>query len=105
MDIKWEIIDAERDASTGKILTVSYLAIAQEDKYRFQKFGVVTLDEPKSVDNMVKFEDLTKQTIQAWVKEKLGAEKVTKIEESISSKVLAEKAKEEGKTKQNGLPW
>ena len=105
MEIKWEIIDAEREISTGKVLTVTYLAIAQEDKYRFQKFGVVTLDEPKSAKNMVKFENLTKEVIQGWVKDKLGAEEVTKIEEDITSKVLAEKAKEVAKTKENGLPW
>lgn len=105
MEIKWNIIDAEREVSTGKVLTVTYLAVAQEDKYRFQKFGVVTLDEPKNAKDMVKFEDLTKETIEGWVKAKLGAEEVTKIEEDITSKVLAEKAKEEAKTKQNGLPW
>ena len=105
MEIKWEIIDAEREVSTGKVLTVSYLAIAQEEKYRFQKFGVLTLDEPENIEAIIKFEDLTKETIEGWVKNKLGAEEVTKIEEEISSKVLAEKAKEEAKTKENGLPW
>ncbi len=105
MNINWKIIDAERELSTGKVLKVSYLVIAQEDKYRNQKYGVIALDEPESVENMVKFEDLTKETVEGWVKAKLGAEEVTKIEAKITSKVLAEKAKEEAKTKENGLPW
>jgi hypothetical protein len=105
MGIKWEIIDAEREVSTGKVLTVSYLVIATLDKYRFQKYGVVTLDEPKSIDAMVKFEDLTKETIQGWVKAKIGADEVAKIETKLITKVQDEKAKEEAKTKQNGLPW
>lgn len=103
MEIKWEIIDAIREASTGKVLEISYLVIATDDKFMNQTFGKVVLDEAS--DSFIKFEDLKKETLVEWVKAKLGKKEVTKIEAKALVSIKKLKAEASAETKKNGLPW
>lgn len=104
MEIKWEIIDAQREASTGKVLEIAYLVVATEGNLMNQVFGKVVLDEA-SDDNFIKFEDLKKETLEEWVKAKLGKKEVTKIEAKMLVNIKKLKAEKAAETKKNGLPW
>lgn len=104
MEIKWLIIDAEREASTGKITSVSYIVQAKLDNLVHQKFGKIDLDEPKDIKKIIKFEDLKPEIVLGWVKTKLASE-ASKLEEAVTTKLMEIKKKEDEKTKVNGLPW
>lgn len=103
MEINWDIIDAEREASTGKVLTISYLVRANEDGVVKHLFDKVTLDEPKT--DFVKFEDLDKDTMIKWVKAKLGKNKPKKIEADLIAQIKAIQDAKVAEVNKNGLPW
>lgn len=104
MEVKWEIIDAVREASTGKVISVSYIVSASIGELRQQIFAKLDLDEPKDIEKIIKFEDLKPETVIGWVKDKLGKESF-KLEEAVATKLMEIKKKEDKKTKVNGLPW
>lgn len=103
MEINWDIVGAEREPSTGKILTLSYLVIGNLDGILKHTYGKVTLDEPTK--ELIPFEDLDKATLIGWVKTKLGRNKPKKIENDLIASLKEIQATKPSEVKKNGLPW
>ena len=87
----WKIADLNRDLSDGFAHTAHYTVTAISDQvdpegnaYSSDDYGSVSLVRPAS---LVDFEDLAEADIVAAVQAKLGAEKVTAIQERLAPRI------------------
>jgi hypothetical protein len=88
MTIEWKIEQMDRQTSNGLVTTVHWRANATEDSYSATSYGSVGLTAGQS---LIPFADLTKEVVIGWVKDKLGAEQVTAVEESLAAQIEAQK--------------
>ena len=86
--IEWKIEQMDRQTSNGLVTTVHWRANATEDSYSATSYGSVGLTAGQS---LIPFADLTKEVVIGWVKDKLGEEQVTAIEESLAAQIEAQK--------------
>ena len=63
--------------------------------------GEVILEPDATSSEFVSYDDLTESVVMGWVKDSLGEEEVTNIEEVLTAKVTAQMSP----TSQTGLPW
>ena len=88
MTIEWKIEQMDRQTSNGLVTTVHWRANATEDSYSATSYGSVGLTAGQS---LIPFADLTKEVVIGWVKDKLGEEQVTAIEESLAAQIESQK--------------
>ena len=88
MTIEWKIEQMDRQTSNGLVTTVHWRANAAEDSYSATCYGSVGLTAGQS---LIPFADLTKEVVIGWVKDKLGEEQVTAIEDSLAAQIEAQK--------------
>ena len=88
MTIEWKIEQMDRQTSNGLVTTVHWRANAAEDSYSATSYGSVGLTAGQS---LIPFADLTKEVVIGWVKDKLGEEQVTAVEESLAAQIEAQK--------------
>ena len=86
--IEWKIEQMDRQTSNGLVTTVHWRANATEDSYSATSYGSVGLTAGQS---LIPFADLTKEVVIGWVKDKLGEEQVTAVEESLAAQIEAQK--------------
>jgi hypothetical protein len=97
MAITWNIEQLERQTSNGLVTTVHWRANATETvgtgnaavTYTATSYGSIGLTAGETI---VPFADLTKAVVVGWVKDKLGEEQVTQIENSLTEQIAAQKA-------------
>jgi hypothetical protein len=88
MTIEWKIEQMDRQTSDGLVTTVHWRANASEDSYFATSYGSVGLTAGQS---LIPFADLTKEVVIGWVKDKLGEEQVTQIEDSLAAQIESQK--------------
>jgi len=94
----WAIAQLERETADGFVYTGHYTVNAADGVYNAGAYGSVGFERP---DNLIPFDDLTQDMVVGWVKDKLGEEQVTKIEEALQAQLDEKRAP----TKQSGVPW
>jgi hypothetical protein len=95
----WNIANLERETADGYVYTVHYTVNASNDTYSPGAYGSLDLERPEG--DLIPFADLTEEVVVGWVKEKFGAEKVTKIETALQAQLDEQRTP----TKAGGLPW
>jgi hypothetical protein len=88
----WKIADLNRDLGDGFAHTAHWTVVAISDQvdsegnpYNTGAYDSTSLDRP---DTLVDFDDLTEADIVAAVQAKLGAEKVTAIQERLAARIV-----------------
>ena len=106
MEITWNITDMKRDI-TG-IVKIIYYSIAVKDtdsNYEDVYNNTINVRRESDSPEAINYEDLTQQQVLTWVKNKLGQERVTKIENRLTNKVIISKSQNNNLNLENGLPW
>jgi len=93
----WKISDLERTTADGKVNVVHYTINAEDGTYSSGAYGSLGFDG----DVTTPYADLTEEIVVGWVKDQLGAEKVTEIEAALQGQLDEQAAP----TKANGTPW
>ena len=93
----WKISDLERTTADGKVNVVHYTINAEDGTYSSGAYGSLGFDG----DVITPYADLTEEIVVGWVKDQLGAEKVTEIEAALQGQLDEQAAP----TKANGTPW
>ena len=96
----WSIANLERHTADGVVFTVHYTVNAEDGTYSTGAYGSLGLEAPEP-DTMTPFDDLTKEIVVGWVKNKFGDEKVAEIETALQAQLDEKHAP----TKAVGLPW
>ena len=94
----WKIAQLERETVDGFVYTAHYTVDAEEGTYRSGAYGSVGFERP---DNLIPYADLTEDIVVGWVKDALGADKVTEVEAALQAQLDEQAAP----TKATGLPW
>ena len=94
----WAIANLERETADGFVYTAHYTVNAEDGTYSAGAYGSIGLERP---DTLIPFDDLTEEVVIGWVKEKLGAEKVTEVEDALQVQLDEKHAP----TKAAGVPW
>ena len=94
----YKIANLDRETKDGYVNTVHYTISAEDGTYTAGAYGSLGLERP---DTLVPFADLTEATVVGWVKDKLGADKVTEIETALQAQLDEQTAP----TKASGVPW
>ncbi len=100
----WGIANLDRQLSDGTVTTVHWTVMAERtvgsDTYTAGAYGSIGLD-PADPDDFIAYDDLTPAEVIGWTKTKLGAEKVTELEDNLSDQLDLQETPATG----SGVPW
>jgi hypothetical protein len=94
----WAIANLERETADGFVFTAHYTVNAKDDTYSAGAYGSLGFERP---DNLIPFADLTEAEVVSWVKEALGADKVTEVEAALQNQLDQQR----NPTQAAGVPW
>ena len=95
----WKIDQLERETKDGYVYTAHWRVDATDGTYKSGAYGSQNLDRPEG--SLVPYADLTETQVIGWVKDKLTADKVKKIETVLDNQITEQKTP----TKATGKPW
>ena len=94
----WAVSQLDRETADGYVFNAHYTVNASNDTYSAGAYGSVGLERPET---LVAFASLTEEQVTGWIQEKLGAEKVTEIQNALQTQLDEQAAP----TKASGIPW
>ena len=94
----YKIANLDRETKDGYVNTAHYTISAEDGTYSAGAYGSLGFERPET---LVPYADLTEATVVGWVKDQLGAEKVTEIETALQAQLDEQTAP----TKASGVPW
>lgn len=97
---QWSASQLERQLSSGIVYTVHYVISADDGTYASSAYGSLGLEAPDE-DDAIPYAQLTPGIVTAWVKEKLGDDKVAEIEAALAVQIEQQRTPSTG----TGLPW
>ena len=95
--ITWSISEMQRKEDDGFVIHVWYRVDDVDGGYSSVATG--ECDYAQTEDAFAPYEDLTEELVVGWVKESLGAENVTALEDNLDAQIAAKKAVA------HGVPW
>jgi hypothetical protein len=104
--VTWSINDLKYNVTDGGVFEVRWSCTATDDVETgctAVESGKATWEYDTEAEDWVAIADLTEETVLAWVKEHLGVDKVTEIEENRKGKVDAQVARKAQVV--SGVPW
>lgn len=100
--INWNIVQLERSPEDSLVIKVHWEAVKIEnynDKiYTARTYGALSLERGKE---FIPFEQLTKEIVVDWIKEKMGIEQIISLEESLAQQIENQK----NPPILTGVPW
>ena len=98
----WNIVQLERETTTGRVTTVHWSASLTEDDYHGYTYGAIGLPEKDPTDeSFIAFEDLTKEQVIEWLIAELGEEQVESTLSSLEQQIETQK----NPPVSTGMPW
>ena len=112
----WDIAQLERHVADGIVYTAHWVVNARTESAEGTEgdaesaptvtasagaYGSIGLEAPAEGDTIIPFEDLTKEVVVGWVKDKLGEEQVTSTEAALAAQIAEQLAPKTAA----GLPW
>tara|TARA_B100000497_G_C7625300_1_gene375776 strand:+ start:874 stop:1203 length:330 start_codon:yes stop_codon:yes gene_type:complete len=77
IEITWQVQDMKRNSSDNGVFEVSWVVWAvREEKYVTEVNGIIELTPDPASDSFIPFENLTQDTVIAWVKNVLDTDVV-----------------------------
>lgn len=101
MEIKYNIRQLDRNTSDGGVTTAHWNVVATEDKYSATAYGSVSFMPDPLNESFIPFENLTEEIVVQWIKNKLGEEYITSLEQNLTKQIEDQKAPKVV----SGLPW
>ena len=100
----WDIGTLERETGDGFVFTIHWTvnAVSSElrdngEPYSAGAYGSTGLERPKK---LIPFDDLTKDQVLGWLKDSIGADKVSEIEKALEAQITEQIAP----SRQTGTP-
>jgi hypothetical protein len=96
------IAQLERTLPSGVVYNIHYRFDLTDGEHSKGAYGSISVTGDPNADGFVAFDDLTEETVTAWVIEALGGqEKVDEIEAALQAKIEEDK----NPTSAVGMPW
>ena len=93
----FHVANLDRNTADGKVTTIHYTVDATDGTYSAGAYGSIGVDG----DLVTPYKDLTEAVVIGWVKDQLGADKVTEIEAALEAQLEEQRAPKVAA----GVPW
>jgi len=101
IDFNWSISNLESDTETGGVITVHWRCTAADGDHSGSSYGTCGFTPDSSADGYTAYADITESQAIGWVKDSMGEEAVTGVEDSIAAQIADSKAP----AITTGTPW
>ena len=82
--MEMKIAQLDRNATDGLVVTAHWTVSKTEGEHTASAYGSIGLPEKDASDSsFVAFDDLTEAQVVEWVKDAMGEEQVTSLEDSL----------------------
>lgn len=96
MNFEWNILNLERKADNGFVVTVHYTVSAVDGEVTASTYGTVGYTQEEG--DFTPYDSLTKEQVIGWVKDSLG-------EETVQAGLAAQIDALKNPVQESGLPW
>jgi hypothetical protein len=97
---KWNIAQLERHLADGAVYTAHWTVNLEDQGESAGAYGSVGFSDPDP-SSFTPYDELTKEQVVGWVKNALGEEQVTSVEESLANQIQQKL----DPTDASGIPW
>ena len=105
MAVTWTISTLERNTSDDGVIVAHWRAtdseVVGEDTHTGSSYGTCGFTPDSSADGYTAYADITEAQAIGWVKDSMGEEAVTALEDSIAAQIADSKAPAVA----TGTPW
>ena len=91
MAVTWNISTLERNTDNG-VVVAHWRASDVDGDHSGSSYGTVGFTPDASADGYVAYDSLTEENVIGWVKDSMGEEAVTGVEDSIAAQIAESKA-------------
>ena len=101
MAVTWEISTLERNSSDDGVIVAHWRASDVDGDHLGSSYGTCSFTPDSSADGYTAYADITEAQAIGWVKDSMGEEAVTAVEDSIAAQIADSKAPSVAV----GTPW
>ena len=101
MAVTWTISTLERNSSDDGVIVAHYRVSDVDGDHSGSSYGTCGFTPDSSADGYTAYADITEAQAIGWVKDSMGEEAVTGVEDSIAAQVADSKAP----ALATGTPW
>ena len=91
MAVTWTIATLERNTDNG-VVVAHWRASDSDGDHSGSSYGTCGFTPDVSADGYVAYDNLTEENVIGWVKDSMGEEAVTGVEDSIAAQIADSKA-------------
>jgi len=91
MAVTWNISTLERNTDNG-VVVAHWRASDVDGDHSGSSYGTCGFTPDASADGYVAYDNLTEENVIGWVKDSMGEEAVTGVEDSIAAQIADSKA-------------
>jgi hypothetical protein len=91
MAVTWSISTLERNTDNG-VVVAHWRASDVDGDHSGSSYGTCGFTPDASADGYVAYDNLTEEVVIGWVKDSMGEEAVTGVEDSIAAQIADSKA-------------
>ena len=91
MTVIWNISTLERNTDNG-VVVAHWRATDVDGDHSGSSYGTCGFTPDASADGYVAYDNLTEENVIGWVKDSMGEEAVTGVEDSIAAQIAESKA-------------
>ena len=101
MAVTWTISTLERNTSDDGVIVAHWRASDVDGDHLGSSYGTCSFTPDSSADGFIPYADITEAQAIGWVKDSMGEEAVTGVEDSIAAQIADSKAPSVAV----GTPW
>ena len=101
MAVTWEISTLERNSSDDGVIIAHWRASDVDGDHSGSSYGTCSFTPNSSAEGFIPYADITEEQAIGWVKDSMGEEAVTAVEDSIAAQIADSKAPSVAV----GTPW
>jgi len=101
MAVTWTISTLERNTSDDGVVVAHWRASDADGEHSGSSYGTCGFTPDSSADGYTAYADITEAQAIGWVKDSMGEEAVTALEDSIAAQIADSKAPAVA----TGTPW
>jgi hypothetical protein len=101
MAVTWTVVQLERNASDDGVIVAHWRASDVDGDHSGSSYGTCGFTPDSSSEGYTAYADITESQAIGWVKDDMGEEAVTALEDSIAAQIADSKAP----AVSTGVPW
>ena len=92
MAVTWTISTLERNSSDDGVIVAHWRASDVDGDHSGSSYGTCSFTPDSSAEGFIPYADITEAQAIGWVKDSMGEEAVTAVEDSIAAQIADSKA-------------